>query len=114
MSRPRVETELRPQRPSRRLRILHAARRGVASSSTCPVFVARDVSAPFLGFFLSGGVPPERKICRRGSVSRGLLEVGEDVAHGIVVGQAMGAEKDREGAMRIFVNTNGRLDEVRT
>jgi hypothetical protein len=84
----------------------------VASSSTCPVLVACDLSAPFVGIFLRGHAPGE-KFCRRGSVSRGLLEIGHNVARGIVVGEAMGPEEDREGAVRIFVNTNGRLDEVR-
>src|SRR4051812_6913652 len=81
----------------------------VASSSSWPVFVARDRSASFL--FFPGACPAEKRR-RRGSVSRGLTDGVLDPAVGRVVGQAVRTEEDGDRTVGIFVDANRRFDEV--
>src|SRR6185437_4667920 len=81
----------------------------VASSSSWPVLVARDLSASL--FDLGGACPAQ--IGRRGSVSRGLLCGFGDGAVGVVVGEAMRPKEDGDRAVGIFVNADDGPDEVR-
>src|SRR3546814_7290083 len=53
------------------------------------------------------------KIGRRGSVSRGLSAGVDDGAVAVAAGEAVGSEEDGDGAVGIFVNAHGRLDEMR-
>src|SRR3546814_11162873 len=80
-----------------------------SSDLSWPVFVARELSASWC---LGPGHAPDRGGgC--GSVSR-RPSSGFDVgAVGIVVGEAMRAEEDGEGAVGILVDPDPGLDEVR-
>jgi hypothetical protein len=99
-----------------RLRDISAARicvilcphQPVASSSSWPVLVARDLSASL--FDLGGACPAQ--IGRRGSVSRGLLGGGDGAVRAIV-GEAMRPEEDGDRAIGIFVNADDGPDEDR-
>src|SRR5690348_6384809 len=82
----------------------------VASSPSRPVLVARDLSASFLIFSL--GACPQRENLRRGSVSRRLADGLDDPAGWIIVCEPVGTEEDGEKAVRIFVDTHRRSDEV--
>jgi hypothetical protein len=62
--------------------------------------------------FSPGHAPGKNR--RRGSLSRGLLGGLDDLAVGVVVGEAMGAEEDSQGAIGILVNPDDGLDEVRS
>src|SRR3546814_9879220 len=82
--------------------------RSVASSSSCSVFVARELSASWcLG---PGHAPARGGGC--GSVSRRPSSGFDVSAVGIVVGEAMRAEEDGEGAVGILVDPDPGLDEM--
>src|SRR5271165_6055567 len=83
----------------------------VASSSSCPVYVARELSASFLFWF--GGMPPNQN-ARRGSVSCRFSASVDGVAVGVVVGQPVGPEEDGKRAIGILVDAHGGFDEVRS
>src|SRR5665213_2016782 len=57
-------------------------------------------------------MPPNQNR-RRGSVSRRFWVRLNDAAGGVVVGQTVGAEEDRQRAVGILVDAHGGLDEVR-
>src|SRR5438477_1555992 len=83
----------------------------VAGSSSCPVYVACELSASF--WFWFGGMPPNQN-ARRGSVScRFSLEL-EHRSGGVVVSQTVRPEEDGKRAIGIFVDAHRRFDKMRS